>query len=277
MTTTPITHIGGPTACSRWAVAAADRPDLRPPGRRYSFGWGSSSRKLTGPAITPRRPRPSRRRASQSRPPRRQPRQRRPGPAPSGWRRPHHHRRRPAGRQRPRPPAMGDQPLLEAPGRPTFQVTATPCRHGPPLSRPIARGGGRLRPGLGGPGPMGPCGSPATPCSTTASARSPTASRSTPPCSTWDACASRSPGRVRYSMTAREAVQLCRRVRPRTAIPVHYEGWTTSAKGDVPSNSNSSRRQPTSAGASNGCPSAPASASPGNHTSRGPGGRSQNA
>ena len=92
---------------------------------------------------------------------------------------------------------------------------------------------------------MGPCGSPATPCSTTASARSPTASRSTPPCSTWDACASRSPGRVRYSMTAREAVQLCRRVRPRTAIPVHYEGWTTSAKGDVPSNSNSSRRQPT--------------------------------
>jgi L-ascorbate metabolism protein UlaG (beta-lactamase superfamily) len=34
-------------------VAAADRPDLRPPGRRYTFGWGSSSRKLTGPAITP--------------------------------------------------------------------------------------------------------------------------------------------------------------------------------------------------------------------------------
>jgi hypothetical protein len=33
-------------------VAAADRSDLRPPpGRRYSFGWGSNSRKLTGPAI----------------------------------------------------------------------------------------------------------------------------------------------------------------------------------------------------------------------------------
>jgi L-ascorbate metabolism protein UlaG (beta-lactamase superfamily) len=32
-------------------------------------------------------------------------------------------------------------------------------------------------------------------------------------------------GPVRYGMTAREAVQLCR-VRPRTAIPVHYEGWT---------------------------------------------------
>ena len=32
-------------------MAAADGPDLRPPGRRYSFGWGSSFRSLTGPAI----------------------------------------------------------------------------------------------------------------------------------------------------------------------------------------------------------------------------------
>jgi L-ascorbate metabolism protein UlaG (beta-lactamase superfamily) len=33
-------------------------------------------------------------------------------------------------------------------------------------------------------------------------------------------------GPVRYSMTAREAMQLCQLVRPQTAIPVHYEGWT---------------------------------------------------
>ena len=26
-------------------------------------------------------------------------------------------------------------------------------------------------------------------------------------------------------MTARDAVELCRLVRPRTAIPIHYEGW----------------------------------------------------
>jgi hypothetical protein len=26
---------------------------------------------------------------------------------------------------------------LEKPGRPAIEVTATPCRHGPPLSRPI--------------------------------------------------------------------------------------------------------------------------------------------
>jgi L-ascorbate metabolism protein UlaG (beta-lactamase superfamily) len=33
-------------------------------------------------------------------------------------------------------------------------------------------------------------------------------------------------GPVRYSMTAHEAVEPCRLVRPRTAILVHYEGWT---------------------------------------------------
>ena len=33
-------------------------------------------------------------------------------------------------------------------------------------------------------------------------------------------------GPVRYSMTARDAVELCRALRPRVAIPVHYEGWS---------------------------------------------------
>jgi L-ascorbate metabolism protein UlaG (beta-lactamase superfamily) len=33
-------------------------------------------------------------------------------------------------------------------------------------------------------------------------------------------------GPVHYSMTARQAIQLCQLVRPQTAIPVHYEGWT---------------------------------------------------
>jgi L-ascorbate metabolism protein UlaG (beta-lactamase superfamily) len=32
-------------------------------------------------------------------------------------------------------------------------------------------------------------------------------------------------GPVRYTMTAREAVELCGLIRPRTAIPIHYEGW----------------------------------------------------
>src|SRR5437764_1216408 len=32
-------------------------------------------------------------------------------------------------------------------------------------------------------------------------------------------------GPVRYTMTAREAVELCRLFQPRTVIPIHYEGW----------------------------------------------------
>lgn len=38
-------------------------------------------------------------------------------------------------------------------------------------------------------------------------------------------------GPVRYTMTAQEAVALCRLVRPRSAIPIHYEGWTHFRQG----------------------------------------------
>jgi L-ascorbate metabolism protein UlaG (beta-lactamase superfamily) len=38
-------------------------------------------------------------------------------------------------------------------------------------------------------------------------------------------------GPVRYTMTAKDAVALCRLVRPRTAIPIHYEGWTHFQQG----------------------------------------------
>jgi L-ascorbate metabolism protein UlaG (beta-lactamase superfamily) len=30
---------------------------------------------------------------------------------------------------------------------------------------------------------------------------------------------------VRYTLTAKDAVELCRLIKPRTAIPIHYEGW----------------------------------------------------
>ena len=47
-----LTHIGGPTVLIE---AAGKRlltdPTFDDPGRRYGFGWGSSSRKLAGPAI----------------------------------------------------------------------------------------------------------------------------------------------------------------------------------------------------------------------------------
>ena len=38
-------------------------------------------------------------------------------------------------------------------------------------------------------------------------------------------------GPLRYTMTAREAVELCGLVQPRTAIPIHYEGWTHFREG----------------------------------------------
>src|SRR6185295_19766641 len=47
-----ITHIGGPTTLLEvdgWRLLTD--PTFDPPGRRYAFGWGTSSRKLTGPAI----------------------------------------------------------------------------------------------------------------------------------------------------------------------------------------------------------------------------------
>jgi L-ascorbate metabolism protein UlaG (beta-lactamase superfamily) len=32
-------------------------------------------------------------------------------------------------------------------------------------------------------------------------------------------------GPLRYTMTGQQAIELCRLVRPHTAIPIHYEGW----------------------------------------------------
>jgi len=229
MTTTRITHIGGPTAL----IEVGGRrlltdPTFDPPGRRYSFGWGASSRKLTGPAIA----------AADV------------GPIDAVLVSHDHHGDNldttgrallpeaglvlttAAGARRLGGNARGLQPWattqLEAPGRPTIQVT--PCRHGPPFSRPIAgdvvgfalswqgqehgalwitgdtvlydgvrQVADRLQVGtallhLGG-------------------VRFPVT------------------GPIRYSMTAQEAVQLCRLLRPRSAIPVHYEGWTHFRQG----------------------------------------------
>ncbi len=46
-----ITHIGGPTALIEvdgWRLLTD--PTFDPPGRTYAFGWGTSSRKIAGPA-----------------------------------------------------------------------------------------------------------------------------------------------------------------------------------------------------------------------------------
>jgi L-ascorbate metabolism protein UlaG (beta-lactamase superfamily) len=220
-----LTHIGGPTVLIEvggWRLLTD--PTFDPPGRRYFFGWGTMSRKLAGPAI-----------AATDLP-----------PIDAVLLSHDHHGDNldPAGRallpsagvivttasgaKRLGGWARGLEPWqttrLEAPERPSIEITATPCRHGPPLSHPIvgdvigfalqwegqADGvlwisgdtvlydgvrevADRLRVGtallhLGGVrfGVSGP---------------------------------------VRYTMTAHDAVELCGLVRPRAAIPIHYEGW----------------------------------------------------
>jgi L-ascorbate metabolism protein UlaG (beta-lactamase superfamily) len=224
-----VTHIGGPTALVEvggWRILTD--PTFDPPGGRYDFGWGTGSRKLVGPAVP----------ADAL------------GPVDAVLLTHDHHddnldaagrallpaagqvlttvsgARRLAGAV---PGVRGLAPWavtrLEAPGRVPIEVTATPCRHGPPLSRPIVGdvvgfalrwdgqrdgvfwvsgdtvlyGGvrevvSRLRVGttllhLGG-------------------VRFPVT------------------GPLRYTLTARRAVTLLRTLRPRTALPVHYEGWS---------------------------------------------------
>jgi L-ascorbate metabolism protein UlaG (beta-lactamase superfamily) len=38
-------------------------------------------------------------------------------------------------------------------------------------------------------------------------------------------------GPVRYTITAADGIELCRAVRPRTVVPVHYEGWSHFRQG----------------------------------------------
>ncbi|MGS0687362.1 MBL fold metallo-hydrolase [Nakamurella sp. GG22] len=226
MTTLRLTHIGGPTTLIEfdgWRLLTD--PTFDAPGRRYTFGWGSASRKLSAPAIAPADL----------------------GPIDAVLLSHDQHAdnldaagrallpsagvvvttRR--GAERLGGTAIGLAPWastrLEAPGRPPIEVTATPCRHGPPGSGPITgevngfalrwpgqehgavwisgdtvlydgvrQVAGRLDIGtavlhLGG-----------VRFSVT--------------------------GPVRYSMTARDAVELCELMRPRTTVPVHYEGWS---------------------------------------------------
>ena len=119
-------------------LAAAHRPDVRPAREEVLLRLGHDVAQARRPGDRRRRSGPDRRGAAQPRPPRRQPRPRRARAAAVGRRGGHDRARarsgsavRPAGSSRGRPRR------LEAPGRPAIEITATPCRHGPPLSHPI--------------------------------------------------------------------------------------------------------------------------------------------
>ncbi|GAA1018089.1 MBL fold metallo-hydrolase [Acrocarpospora pleiomorpha] len=220
-----ITHIGGPTALievGEWRLLTD--PTFDPPGRRYFFGLGTSSHKVAGPALA----------ASEL-------------PPIDAVLLSHDHHgdnlddagrgllpsarvvittvsgaRRLGGRARGLKPWAATR--LEAPGQPTLEITATPARHGPPLSRPLTgevigfaltwkgqRHGALWISGdtvlYDGVRQVATRFQVGTALMHLGGVRFPIT------------------GPIRYTMTARDAVELCGLIRPMTAIPIHYEGW----------------------------------------------------
>ncbi len=220
-----LTHVGGPTVLIEvdgWRLLTD--PTFDPPGRRYYFGWGVGSRKLSGPAIAPGEL----------------------GPIDAVLLTHEHHEDNldPAGRA-----VMGSAGVvittmsgaatlggqarglepwqsttLEAPGRPAIEVTGTPCRHGPPGFHFIVGDviGFALSRNDRPEGVIWISGD-----TVLYDGVREVADRLTVDTALLHLGGVRFPltGPIRYTMTAREAVELCGLVRPRTAIPIHYEGW----------------------------------------------------
>ncbi|MBM7773380.1 L-ascorbate metabolism protein UlaG (beta-lactamase superfamily) [Actinokineospora baliensis] len=219
---TTVTHIGGPTTLIEvdgWRLLTD--PTFDPPGARYGFGWGISSVKLAGPARSPADL----------------------GPLDAVLLTHDHHGDNLdiAGRAMlPSVPrlvttvagarrlgtgtglAPWAETVLEAPGKPPLRITATPARHGPALSRPVV---GEV-----------------TGFAVGTSTGTLWISGDTVPFAGTDQVVDRLSvdvavlhlggvrfpltGPLRYTMTGAEAVALCAALKPRVAIPVHYEGWS---------------------------------------------------
>ncbi|GAA3004672.1 MBL fold metallo-hydrolase [Actinokineospora diospyrosa] len=218
---TTVTHIGGPTTLIEvdgWRLLTD--PTFDPPGERYAFGWGISSVKLAGPALSPADL----------------------GPLDAVLLTHDHHGDNldaagrallptvprlvttVAGARRLRTGtglAPWSETTLESPDKPPLRVTATPCRHGPPLSRPIVGEvtGFALHTTTGILWISGDT----VPFAGTQEV----IDRLEVDIAVLHLGSVRFPltGPLRYTMTGTEAVALCGALKPRVAIPVHYEGW----------------------------------------------------
>jgi L-ascorbate metabolism protein UlaG (beta-lactamase superfamily) len=226
-----VTHIGGPTTLIEvggWRLLTD--PTFDPPGRKYNFGWGTGSSKLAGPAIA----------GSDL------------TPIHAVLLTHDHHgdnldsagrallpvtdvvvttfsgAKRLGGNARGLKPWATTQ--LKAPGRTPIEIIATPCRHGPPLTRPIAGDviGFALRWPAQEHGVLWISGD-----TVLYGGVRQVAARLKIDTVLLHLGGVRFPvtGPVRYTMTAREAVRLCSLVRPRTVIPIHYEGWSHFRQG----------------------------------------------
>jgi L-ascorbate metabolism protein UlaG (beta-lactamase superfamily) len=220
-----ITHIGGPTALIEvggWRILTD--PTFDAPGQKYNFGWGTSSVKLAGPAI----------------------------PADQLGQidaillsHDHHEDNLDAGGRALLPSArtvvttapgarrLGGETrgltdwqstTLQAEGRPAIEITATPCRHGPPLSRPIV--GDVIGFALGWDGQENGVFWISGDTVLYDGVRQ-VADRLQVDTALIHLGGVRFPvtGPLRYTLTAKEAVELCGLIKPQTVIPIHYEGW----------------------------------------------------
>lgn len=217
-----LTHVGGPTVLIEiegWRLLTD--PTFDAPGRRYHFGWGAVSRKLSGPAI-----------------------------AAAGIGRidavllshdQHEDNLDAAGRallpsagaivttaaaaRRLGSPARGLAPWettrLQEPDRPAIEITATPCRHHPPGLHPIVGDvtGFALR--WDG-GSLWISGDTVLYDGVRQVARRVAVDVAL---LHLGGVRFQVTGPLRYTMTAADAIELCGLIRPRVAIPIHYEGW----------------------------------------------------
>jgi L-ascorbate metabolism protein UlaG (beta-lactamase superfamily) len=124
---------------------------------------------------------------------------------------------------------MGDHPAPGV-GQAADPGTATPCRHGPPLSRPIA--GDVIGFALGWDGQEHGM-LWITGDTVLHDGVRQVADRLQVDTVLLHLGAVRFgvSGPVRYTMTAQDALELGRLLRPRTVIPIHYEGWTHFQQG----------------------------------------------
>jgi L-ascorbate metabolism protein UlaG (beta-lactamase superfamily) len=231
VTTLTLTHIGGPTTLVEfegWRILTD--PTFDEPGRTYAFGWGTSSRKLAAPAIA----------ASDI------------GPLDAVLLTHEHHADNlddagrallpgagavvttASGARRLGPNARGmhewDVTRLDAPGKPTITVTATPCRHGPRGSHAIV--GDVVGFALAWEGQQHGALWISGDTVLYDGVRRVAARVDV-------GTALLHLGRVRfrltgpltYTMTAEDAVELCELLRAHTVVPVHYEGWSHFTEG----------------------------------------------
>ena len=230
-----ITYIGGPTVLVEigpWRILTD--PTFDPPGKRYFFGWGTASKKLQGPALPFAEL----------------------GPIDAALISHDHHGDNldPTGREL--LPRMGQlvttvpgakrlggtarglapwaTTTLEAEGKPPLEITATPCRHGPPGSKPIVgevvgfalkwdgqqhgvlwiSGDTVLYDGVREVAAKLDVG---TAIVHLGGVTFPWLS-----------------GPLRYTMNAEEAVELCGLLNPTTILPIHFEGWKHFRQGRAP-------------------------------------------